>query len=380
MNRTNRNQSILFAGGGSGGHLFPGLAVAEELQFQLSDLSFLFVGTNRAIEQRIHSLAKPLFSVPCQHIPLELVSYSSLLKRPLHFWKTFTRLRREVRTLIANHQPKLIVGLGGISSIPVVLEGKRVGTPIVLLEQNVLPGRSNRFLAKFADCVCLSFKESKQYFSSKIHLEVTGNPLRRSILELFSLRNRNQSSARCDSPTLLILGGSQGAKGINRLVDQSLPLVQGSLSGWQVIHQTGSPENDHRKQFLSSLSFHYEAISFLDDIRSGYQNASLIITRAGATTLAECAILGIPAILIPDPASVKNHQTQNAKYYQKHSAAVLISEVSHPNRRSLIEMVKAIRTLVSDSHLRSTMSDRMRELAQPDATSKVSEIVLERMR
>ncbi len=247
----------------------------------------------------------------------------------------------------------------------------------MLLEQNTVPGRATRLLSRFARVACLSFEQSAKYLSRRCPIEVTGNPVRRE----FILLDRDGTGGPSQGlKKLLVLGGSQGSRAVNDLVLKLVSMSADVLTGWQVIHQTG--ESDFERVSAAYQEFDANPLeptdeqstviaeAFIDDMPKALLSADLIVARAGATTLAEVACSGIPAVLVPYPNSIHDHQLHNAKHYTDHSGAVVFEQ--HQDRH---DFLSTIESLLTDETRRTEMGRRMQALARPDATQLVSEVV-----
>ncbi len=381
MTESPSRRTVIFAGGGTGGHLFPGIAVARELLDREPEARVLFVGSQKVIELEIVS------GSGFEHIALPSVSpslaptriSSSLLRN----WRAY----RQAQTIMARTRPSVVVGLGGFASVPPVLAAWRAGVRIVLLEQNVVPGKATRWLSRFADAVCLPWAETAKRLSPRIRTVVTGNPIRREIAELADAAHesyRPDAQARNESenhslalractyePTLLILGGSQGATSLNVAVLDALATLRAELTGWQIVHQTGAADLDAIRQRYAALSLEADVQPFFRDMSEQYRRATCVISRAGATTLAELACAGLPVLLVPLLTSAHDHQRLNARLFADHSAA-LMSEPSSPAADSLRT---SLVQLLSDQSLRDRLRQKLRTLAHPQAASAVVEIL-----
>ncbi len=381
MTNASTRRTVIFAGGGTGGHLFPGIAVAHELLAREPDARVFFVGSQKPIEVGI------VGGAGFEHVPLQSVSPSltparigpSLLKN----WRAY----RQARAIMARERPNFVVGLGGFASVPPVLAAWRAGVPIVLLEQNVVPGKATRWLSRFADTVCLPWAETAKHLSPRIRTVVTGNPIRREIAELASKdsqtgepgsvsprtlgENHFRGLTPPGSPTLLILGGSQGATSLNASVLDALATLQTELTGWRIVHQTGAADLDAIRQRYAALSLAADVQPFFLDMAEQYRRATCVVSRAGATTLAELACAGLPALLVPLPTSAHDHQRLNARLFADHSAA-LVAEPASPAADSLRA---SLVQLLSDQPLRDRLRQNLRALAKPQAAIAVVEVL-----
>jgi len=359
-------RKFIFAGGGTGGHLFPGVAVALELQRREPNARMLFVGSERVLEQSI--LARHEF----EHRSLPVVSLRELTRHPWRFAIRNWTAWRAARRLIRDEKPDVVVGLGGYASAPVVWQAARAKCPVVLLEQNVIPGRTTRWLSRSASLVCTSFPETSQRLPNGVKVEVTGNPVRREIAKFNASLQMTSTAPR----ELLVLGGSQGADSLNEAVVGSLRLLGEERSGWRVVHQTGSRQVDAMRHEYAASSIDAVVEPFFDDMPERYRAASFVISRAGATTLAELACCGLPMVLLPYPHAADDHQTANARVYEARGAAVCVEHLASKDETAA-RLAEPLRSLLTDAARRHAMSIAARSCSRPDATDIVVDRVLE---
>lgn len=390
----NRRLTYLFAGGGTGGHLFPGIAVAEELLHRDPQARVLLVGSERDVERAIvgrHGY---------EHWPLPVEPPSTLRRRPIRFaWRNWQAFRAAKR-ILRDEQPAVVIGLGGFASVPVAFAADRIGLPVVLLEQNVIPGRATRWLCRRAAAVCLSFAETTRYLPASANVCVTGNPVRREIARLKDVIGRRvldrratstiaaeghprllpslgaNAGAPTDHPVLLILGGSQGAEAVNAVMLQAAEKLRRMLTGWQIVHQTGEREFEAVCRDYRRLGLRATLAPFFDDVAPWYHRADLAVSRAGATTLAELACAGCPAILIPYPHAIGDHQTMNARFYESGEAARVVAQKADL-RETAGELTTQLQPLLADSTLRDKMRLAMSHLARPDAAAEVADCIVQ---
>lgn len=355
----------LFAGGGTGGHLFPGLAVAAALQARQPSARIQFIGSERSLERAL------VIQHGYDHRTLPSEPLTQLWRRPWSFvWRNW-RAYRIAREWLQAERPTAVVGLGGFASAPVVLAAHRLGVPSVLLEQNSIPGKSTRFLSRWANVVCLAYPQSVAHFSCRVHTRLTGNPLREEIAVLAG-EDRFETSP----PTLLVLGGSQGAQPLNAALVAMFQAQPQLLPGWHIVHQTGAAQSKCVQQSYQSLSLSSEVAPFFHDMQLRYPAATIVVSRAGATTLAELACVGLPAILVPYPQSADNHQMHNAEAYAEAGAAITCVQEATPELTAA-KLAQQLQALAQAPSRRADMSEAMHCLAQPNATAQVVDAVLE---
>lgn len=349
---------LLLTGGGTGGHLFPAVATAQQFRAQMPDTEVLFVGTKRKVDTK--SLGAYGFasrSIICHGLkgksPVELAKAIAVL--PLSYLQALLIIRR--------FNPDIIFGVGGYVTGPVVAAGKTLGIPVVLHEQNSLPGLANRQLGRIADRVCLSLPGSGTEFPANKIL-YTGNPVRSAILELAGKVPSRKDIKR----TLLVLGGSQGAKAVNRLMTEAVcSFTDAELREIRVIHQTGDSDEQQVREAYRQRRVDAEVAGFFTRMHEVYQQADLLVSRAGATTLSEIAVLGKPAILIPYPYAADNHQEKNAHYYVSGGGAVQFSQ----NELTAGRLGAAILQLLGNEEKLAAMAAAMKRLAFPDAAERI---------
>lgn len=355
---------VLFAGGGSGGHLFPGLAVATALAQLRPDWRLHFAGSDRDVERRI------MQGQPWPHTPLPVMSPAQMLRRPVSFLSSNWRAWRTVRQFWRTTAPKMVIGLGGFASVPALWVAARKRTPIILLEQNAIPGRATRWFVKMAAAVCLGFEETSAEMPSAKNLITTGNPLRDEIAALFS------STPLSNEKRLLVLGGSQGACGLNQAMMAWAAAHPEDLSGWQIVHQSGPHSVTELRQAYRSAGLSARVEEFVRDMATEYRAATIVISRAGATTLSELACAGRPAILVPFPQAADDHQRRNAHWFMKAGAAICVEQQASPSQTAA-ELSRQWSTVVMNPDRLTTMSQAMRQRAHPDAAERVARLILD---
>ena len=353
-------QTILFAGGGTGGHLFPGIAVAEELLRREDSLQILFGGSNKEIEKRI------VHTSGYEHLEFAAEPSTSLRRNPVGYLWKMLKACRHARLLLEQIQPAAIVGLGGYASVPIVLGASSMNIPVTLLEQNAVAGRATKLLSRRAQSICLSFPKTSGKLSPKARQIVTGNPVRRTLLE------HRSTSEEQPQKQILILGGSQGSVSLNRMVLEAISEFQSELTDWKIVHQTGELDYEQTLQQYQNIKMDYEVAPFFDDLQSLYRTSQFAICRAGATTLAELASTGCPAILVPYPYALGDHQALNALYYQQQGAALIQWE----NRENDLSLTEQMKRLLSESQFREEAAQSMKSLAKPEAAQEVADIIL----
>ena len=352
---------LVIAGGGTGGHLFPALALAEEFKTMDESTEVMFIGGRRGLEEQV---------VPGYGYQLELLDVVSLKKRKgLGRVKAVYKAARAVvkaMGILRRVRPDGVIGSGSYSSGPVVLAAKLLRIKTAILEQNVLPGLTNRILGKFVDRVYTAFKEAGEYFPAERTL-YAGNPVRRGIIKV---REERSPEGKFN---LLVFGGSQGATTINAAfldATEYLPDIWGSL---RVVHQTGSEGYGAAEAAYKRKGLDVELHSFIDDMAGVYAGADLIVCRAGATSIAEITTLGIPAILVPYPFSTDDHQELNARHLSDRGAAVMIRQ----DELTGSTLAGAIRKFFEDRAELERVKESVRTLGRPDAAGTIAKDYIE---
>lgn len=351
---------VMLVGGGTGGHLFPALAVAAALRAQ-SGTRVTVCGTGRAWEaDRVREAGFDYRSVASA--PWSI--------RPAELWRSLCQNLQgysESRRLLAETRPDCMIAVGGYSSVPFGLAAAQAGLPLVIIEPNVVPGRANRLLAPLASLVCVGFEATVAHFPARCSCVVTGVPIRAGFGEL-------SAPVTTDRRSLLIVGGSQGARSLNRAVTGALTALEARLSGWRVIHQTGPTDFDSvRSAYAVSLNLDVKA--FIKDMASAFGSASLAICRAGASTLAELAASRVASILVPYPHAAAGHQWHNACVLRDAGAARLVCDQpeSTETARSL---AAELDMLLGDSAHRQRLSAGVCRFARPHAAMHVRDLVM----
>lgn len=342
----------ILAGGGTGGHVIPALAIAQQLKKQFG-AEVLFVGTSRGIENRL---------VPAAGFELRLVKVGALKNVSLATrLKTSLDLPRAVwhaSGLLSEFRPDVVIGVGGYASGPAMMAAVLRRIPTLIFEPNFVPGFANRVVAPFVSAAAVHFEETGKYFR---HCKVTGVPVREAF---FQVANHS------DGKTLLVFGGSQGAQAINRVVIDSAVELLERVPGLRIIHQTGEADYNDAKAAYSKLGESVQVFRFIDDMPGAFGRANLLICRSGASTVAEITAAGKPAIFVPFPRAADDHQKRNAEALQKVGAAVMIQQ-SGLTREMLVQ---AVVSLFSDQAKLASMGAAARKLSHPDAAKQIAEM------
>ncbi len=362
--------TYIFAGGGTGGHLFPGIAVAHQLLADDPGSRIVFVGSTRAIESMIVS------EHHFEHQVLPVEPSTTLKRNPFRFLWQNGRACRQASRLLLELQPTAVIGLGGFASAPLVWAASRLKIPVVLLEQNVIPGRTTRWLCRFANRVCISFEQSRLRLRATSDVVMTGNAVREQIAVLYDRAAPLSADLTSRTIRLLILGGSQGAESLNDAVVSAIRQLKGDRILWKIAHQSGPRQAAQIAEAYRELGISAVVEPFFRDMPGEYANADWIISRAGATTLAELACAGLPMILLPYPQSADDHQRANAQVFVDQGAAMMVEHVE-PKEDTAANLARAMAALAADPDRRRKMGWAARALARPKAARNIADAILQ---
>ncbi len=350
--------SIIITGGGTGGHLFPGIAMAEAILQNFPECTVVFIGTERQID------ARALQGRPFTTVPLK----SKGLKGMGLFAKLMTVLQMPASIISAmgiihRYKPDLVFGVGGYVTGPVILAARLLGIPCGIHEQNSVPGLANRLLGKIVSKIFISLPGSEIYFPNRKTV-LSGNPVRKELLAAAAEPRTEEK----ELPALLILGGSQVAHRVNMLVIEALAAQQSKLPpGFTVLHQTGAHDEETVRSRYANLGIRAQVSAFFDNMAQLYQQADLVVSRAGATTLAELMIFQKPVILIPFPYAADNHQEKNSRFLVKHGGARMFIEAELTAQTLGEEILR----LINNAKQRQELATNIGSLAQPHATETI---------
>jgi len=341
----------ILAGGGTGGHVIPAIAIANQLKKDYA-AEILFIGTARGIENRL---------VPAAGFPLKLVRVGALKNVTLTTrLKTAFDLPRalwDAGGMLSEFAPDVVIGVGGYASGPAMLSAVIKHIPTLAFEPNVVPGFANRLVAHFVSGAAVHFAETADYFR---HGEVTGVPVRQAFFEI--------PVKRGGTPTVLVFGGSQGAHAINEAIIRCLPVLQREAPGIRIIHQTGERDYNDALTAYRSHGESAEVFKFIEDMPAAFARADVVVCRSGASTVAEIAAAGKPAIFVPFPRAADDHQRVNAEALAKHGAAVVVEE----SKLEGVWLAETIAALLQDPQRLRTMSEAARHLSHPNAARDIA--------
>lgn len=351
----NKNLNIIIAGGGTGGHLFPGVAIADKFLEKNPDNNILFINTGNKIEKKILDKENYTYKI----IPSGGILGKSFAQKIKNLKKIATSILLARKELI-KFKPNAVVGVGGYVSVPVIIASLINRTPVFIQEQNSIPGITNKIFSYFTKLNFVSFKDTKLGLRRKKIF--SGNPIRNSISKgSYSIKDKNKI-------TILITGGSQGAKAINNAFCQSLEYLE-DKNKIHVIHQTGVADFDEIKSFYEQNGLNHDVRPFFDNMPEVYAKTDLIIARAGASTLAEIKSANIPAIFIPFPHATHNHQYYNALSLKKYGAAFVIEEKNISGKI----LGNLINDFISNPDKLQVISNNMKKISKENAAEIIYE-------
>ncbi|MDR0229336.1 MAG: undecaprenyldiphospho-muramoylpentapeptide beta-N-acetylglucosaminyltransferase [Flavobacteriaceae bacterium] len=361
----NKKAKFIISGGGTGGHIYPALAIANELKNRFADADILFVGAKDKMEmQKVPQAGYPIEGLWISGIQrkLTLDNLAFPFKLLSSLWKS--------RGIVKRFQPDVVIGTGGFASGAVVKVAASMGIPTVVQEQNSYPGITNKLLGKKANKICVAYDDLERFFDSS-KLIKTGNPVRQDLLNVSEKREEAIAHFGLDAnkKTLLVLGGSLGARRINQLIERELSTFE--ELGIQIIWQCGKLYYDEYKKYEKEG---VQVKAFIERMDLVYSAADFVISRAGASSVSELAIVGKPVIFIPSPNVAEDHQTKNANNIVQQGGAIMIKETELDGFKDRFV------ALVNDSSLQQELSDRLKELALPNATKDIVDQIVALMK
>ena len=360
------NLRIIIAGGGTGGHIFPAVAIGQALQRLAPGTELLFVGAIGKME--MEKVPKEGFEI----VGLDIAGYDrgNILKNlflPFKLLKSYFQARGVLKSFKAD----AVVGVGGYASFPVLNAAQSMQIPTLIQEQNSYAGKSNKILGKKAKAVCVAYEHMDRFFSID-KLIMTGNPVRKNISHMNLSRVEGQAwlGLNSEKKTLLIVGGSLGAKTLNETIDAQLEEILAEEV--QVIWQTGKPFYEQAKKRIEGLEDKVKVFDFISEMGHAYAAADVVISRAGALAIAELCIVAKPVIFVPFPFAAEDHQTSNAMALVTHNAAMMVR-----NSDAQLELVKKLKNLLHDEAMQEIMISALQKLAITDADERIAKRVIE---
>ncbi|MCU1298884.1 MAG: UDP-N-acetylglucosamine--N-acetylmuramyl-(pentapeptide) pyrophosphoryl-undecaprenol [Acidobacteriaceae bacterium] len=346
----------ILAGGGTGGHVIPAIAIAQELK-KLCNAQVIFVGTARGMENRL---------VPAAGFPLRLIQIGPLnkvtFKTRLQTFSDLPKSMLDCRRILSEFRPDIVIGVGGYASGPMMMAAVLSRIPTLVFEPNYVPGFANRLVARWVSGAAVHFEETGRYFR---RCKVTGVPVRQAFFDI-------PQKPKDGPPVLLVFGGSQGAHAINEVVRHSVAALRARIPNIQVIHQTGERDFNDAEVAYSGLGHWVEMHRFIDNMPSFFARADLVLCRSGASTVAEIAAAGKPAVFVPFPRAADDHQKRNAEALDRAGAAVMLEE-SKLGPESFVETVSS---LLADQSRLKKMAAAAKKLSHPNAARDIADMAM----
>lgn len=352
---------VIISGGGTGGHIFPAIAIAKALEKLQPNCEIIFVGAEGKMEmEKVPQAGYEIIGLPIAGIQRKFTWKNFLI--PFKIWKSL----RQARKIIRNFQPDVAIGVGGYASGPLLQVASSMSVPTVIQEQNSYPGITNKLLAKRARKICVAYEGLESFFPRE-KIILTGNPVRMEVTQLEGKREKaiHHFELSPTKKTILIVGGSLGARSINEAVDlQHEQMIQ---EGWQVIWQTGKNYTVQSQPVSSEVKVH----TFIRDMDLAYAAADIIVSRAGAMSISELCLVGKPTILVPSPNVAEDHQTKNAMALVSKDAAILVTDANIKT-----DLYTTLKGLVASEERQAKLSQNIFALGKKDAAESIAREVL----
>ncbi len=360
------NHRFIISGGGTGGHIFPALSIAEGLKQRFADAEILFVGALGKMEME----KVPAAGFRIAGLPVAGFHRGEVWRNLLFLPKLINSLWK-ARSVVRNFKPDCVIGVGGYASGPVLKVATQMGIPTVLQEQNSYAGVTNKLLGKKANKICVAYPDMERFFP-KDKIVLTGNPIRKGLegIENKSVESLEFFGLDSNKPVVLVIGGSLGARSLNNAIRAKLELIR--TSGVQFLWQTGKIYyQDIMEALAKEPAGNVCLLEFIQRMDLAFAAADLVISRAGAGTLSELCVVGLPSILVPSPNVAEDHQTANARALADRGAAVLIRD-AEVNEKLVEEALK----LVNDRQRLTALSQKIKEMGTPNATKDIIEVIV----
>lgn len=357
-----KHYKFILSGGGTGGHIYPAIAIANELKLRFPDAEFLFVGAQDKMEmQKVPQAGYPIKGLWIAGLQRKLTLQNALFPFKLldSLWKS--------RKIIKQFKPDVVIGTGGFASGPLLQMANLMHIPTVIQEQNSFPGITNKILSKKADAICVAYENLERFFPAA-KMILTGNPVRQDLIDIDSKRAEAIAHFGLDpnKKTVLVLGGSLGARRINQLIEKELAKI--TAQNVQIIWQCGKLYFEDYKKYNTT---NVQVLAFIERMDLVYAAADIIVSRAGASSVSELCIVGKPVIFIPSPNVAEDHQTKNAKAIVDKKGAMLLKESELDAEFSLV-----FEALLKDKGKQMQLSENIKQLAMPDATKMIADVIV----
>ena len=361
---------FIISGGGTGGHIFPALAIANGLKKAIPDAEILFIGANGKMEmKRVPEAGYPIEGLDVYGInrSFSLKALASNVKLPFLLMKTMHRAKQ----IIKDFNPDIAIGVGGFASGPALQAASSLGIPTLLQEQNSYPGVTNKILSAKAKKICVAYDGLEKYFPAE-KIVKTGNPIRAEILNMVRKDDKAYEffGFSKEKKTILVVGGSLGARTINQCMEKGLNRLK--ELGVQLLWQTGEAfYKNISPELLAQQNENVKIVPFIKNMNDAYSMADVIVSRAGALAIAELCVVGVPTILVPFPFAAEDHQTKNAQALVDKDAAIMI-----PDNQAEAQLMNQLVNLIQDEGRCRTMGENILKLAQPDAIDLIIKEIL----
>ena len=362
-----RKLKVIISGGGTGGHIFPALAIARAIEKKAVDVEFLFVGAEDRMEmEKIPNEGYKIIGLWISGLQRKIDKRNLLF--PFKLLHSICKAKR----IIKDFKPDLVIGTGGYASAPLLYVASRNNIPTLIQEQNSYPGITNKILGRYVCKICVAYDRMERFFPSE-KIIVTGNPIREDVLGFENKKEASRQLFKIDisRPTVLVVGGSLGALTINNAIADNIKMI--SNIGINLIWQTGISYQHKSQKFITDINKKgINAYTFIEEMANAYAAADVIVSRAGAIAISELCCVGKPIILVPSPNVAENHQYKNAQYLVNKNAALLVED-DQANRK----LVCAIKELIKNESLQSSLSSNIKKLAVIDAADRIAKIALD---
>lgn len=361
-NKANRPIRVLVSGGGTGGHIFPALSIANAVRRRHPDAEILFVGALGRMEmERVPAAGYEIIGLPVAGFDR---------KRLWRNFKVLVKLFKSMciaRKVLRDFRPDIAIGVGGYASGPMLKAAQKAGVPTLLQEQNSYAGVTNKLLAQKAKTICVAYEEMDRFFPSD-RIVMTGNPVRKEIAEASQERGEAKKALGFDAekPLLLVVGGSLGARTINESLEAALPQIVSS--GVNVMWQTGKSYAERCLPVAEKYEGKVKAMPFISDMAGAYSAADLVVARAGAATISELQLLGAPAVLVPSPNVAEDHQRKNAQALVEREAAVMVLDADAPT-----QLGDTVISLMADASRRDLLGANAAKMAQRESDERIAD-------
>jgi len=359
----NQHLNILISGGGTGGHIFPALSIANEIKRRHPDARILFVGADGRMEmEKVPAAGYNIIGLPVSGFDRK------------HLWRNVKVLARlfnsmnHARSIVKDFKPAIAIGVGGYASGPTLKAAQKLGVPTLLQEQNSYAGVTNKLLAKQANCICTAYEGMERFFP-KEKIVLTGNPVRRNLLECGATPQQARQAMGVDpnKKTILIIGGSLGARTVNNAIINGLKKIGEHVADLQVVWQTGKLYDQQCREALAASGVtNVVQMPFISNMDMAYRAAHLVVSRAGASSISELQLLGKPAILVPSPNVAEDHQTKNAMALVNRDAAIMVTDADAADK-----LVDTMLATVSDDTLLASLGEHVSAMALRNAAERI---------